>query len=95
MNVAAQLAALASASLAAAADRDARAASLAWWADQPDDVREVWVCRAGEWTLRVRPLAPWELDGKPRPERPAGRRLRGSQDYEGLHLGRGTKWIRP
>lgn len=55
------------------------------------------------WTLRGATLdrdqsAEWQLHAEA-PDGPAvegsPRVMRGPQDYAGLHLGRGTKWIKP
>lgn len=38
----------------------------------------------------------WTRHEKPEdPLQPIGRRMRGDQSYSTLHLGRGTKWIKP
>jgi hypothetical protein len=65
-------------------------------------VNEYWLLKGAtlerdqgdEWSLRVRPLARHEIDGE-QAEQGSPRRLRGDQSYPSLHLGRGTKWLKP
>lgn len=73
-------------------------------AEAPESWRAWWLCRGRLVTLpdgsldlepehelfavrRAAQTAPRTVDG--------ARRLRGSQDYSTLHLGRGTRWIKP